>query len=129
MPLDLDKIRSRFPALGREQNGETVAYLDGPGGTQVPVDVIEAMTSFMERGGSNLGGPFATSAETDALVADARLAVADLFNSDPSEIVFGQNMSSLTFPMSRALAQTWSDGDNIVLTRLDHDANISPVSY
>jgi len=126
MPLDLDKVRSRFPALSRELNGETVAYLDGPGGTQVPIDVIEAMTTFMERGGSNLGGPFATSVETNELVTDARRAVADLFNSEPSEIVFGQNMSSLTFPMSRALAQTWDDGDNIVVTRLDHDANISP---
>ena len=84
------------------------------------------MSDFMERGGSNLGGPFDTSVETVQLVREARLAVADLFNAQPSEIVFGQNMSSLTFPMSRALAQTWNDGDNIVLTRLDHDANISP---
>lgn len=126
MPLDLNVIRARFPALSRRLDGRPVAYLDGPGGTQVPAQVIAAMSSFMEWGGSNLGGPFATSRETDDVLLETRAAVADLFKADPGEIVFGQNMSSLTFPMSRALADSWSEGDNVVLTRLDHDANISP---
>lgn len=88
--------------------------------------VIAAMAGFMERGGSNLGGPFATSIETDSVVSEARSAVADLFGARPNEIVFGQNMTSLTYAMSRALARTWRSGDNIVLTRLDHDANVAP---
>jgi cysteine desulfurase family protein (TIGR01976 family) len=84
------------------------------------------MADFMERGGSNLGGPFVTSRETDAAVNDARAAVADLFGAHADEIVFGQNMTSLTYTMSRALGREWNEGDNIVLTRLDHDANVSP---
>jgi cysteine desulfurase family protein (TIGR01976 family) len=84
------------------------------------------MAKFMERGGSNLGGTFETSIETDAVVAGARSAVADLFGAESDEIVFGQNMTSLTYAMSRALARTWKSGDNVVLTRLDHDANVSP---
>ena len=103
-----------------------MAYLDGPGGTQVHSSVIAAMTGFMSRGGSNLHGPFATSQETDDVVTQARLAVADLFGSQPDEIVFGQNMTSLTYAHSRALSRTWRSGDNIVLTRLDHDGNVSP---
>lgn len=126
MTLDIDTLRAGFPALARTQNGRQVAYLDGPGGTQVHESVIRAMADFMEQGGSNLGGSFATSVETDAVVAGARRAVADLFGADANEIVFGQNMTSLTYAMSRAMARTWSSGDNIVLTRLDHDANVSP---
>jgi cysteine desulfurase family protein (TIGR01976 family) len=126
MNLNTDTIRAGFPALARTQNGRQVAYLDGPGGTQVHESVIQAMAKFMERGGSNLGGTFETSIETDAVVAGARSAVADLFGAESDEIVFGQNMTSLTYSMSRALARTWSRGDNIVLTRLDHDANVSP---
>jgi cysteine desulfurase family protein (TIGR01976 family) len=126
MTLDIDSLRTGFPALARTQNGRQVAYLDGPGGTQVHESVIQAMAKFMERGGSNLGGTFETSIETDAVVAGARSAVADLFGAESDEIVFGQNMTSLTYSMSRALARTWSKGDNIVLTRLDHDANVSP---
>jgi cysteine desulfurase family protein (TIGR01976 family) len=126
MALDINQIRTGFPALERVVNGRIAAYLDGPGGTQVHASVIRAMSDFMEQGGSNLGGPFPTSAETDAVVRDARSAVADLFGARPNEIVFGQNMTSLTYGMSRALARTWSAGDNIVLTRLDHDANVSP---
>lgn len=126
MTHDIDSIRDGFPALARTQSGSPVAYLDGPGGTQVHDSVIEAMSDFMTRGGSNLGGSFVTSRETDDVMAAARLAVADLFGAQPSEIVFGQNMTSLTYAMSRALARTWDAGDNIVLTRLDHDANVSP---
>jgi cysteine desulfurase family protein (TIGR01976 family) len=124
--LDLAAIRSQFPALGRIVDGHPAAYLDGPGGTQVPQQVIDAMAGFMERGGSNLGGPFATSHETLHTLSEARKAGADLLGARPSEIVFGQNMTSLTFSISRSLAATWSAGDNIVVTKLDHDANITP---
>ncbi|MFV1969869.1 MAG: aminotransferase class V-fold PLP-dependent enzyme, partial [Acidimicrobiia bacterium] len=122
MTIDIDAVRSGFPALDRTQDGKQVAYLDGPGGTQVHRSVIAAMDDFMERGGSNLGGPFVTSRETDAVVIAARTAVADLFGAQANEIAFGQNMTSLTYAMSRALARTWNEGDNIVVTRLDHDA-------
>ncbi len=126
MTIDIDAVRSGFPSLDRTQDGKQVAYLDGPGGTQVHRSVIAAMDDFMERGGSNLGGPFVTSRETDAVVIAARTAVADLFGAQANEIAFGQNMTSLTYAMSRALARTWNEGDNIVVTRLDHDANVSP---
>jgi len=126
MILDTVSIRAEFPALARTLGDRPVAYLDGPGGTQVHESVIRAMAGFMERGGSNLGGTFETSVETDAVVAGARSAVADLFGARSNEIVFGQNMTSLTYAMSRATARTWDSGDNIVLTRLDHDANVSP---
>jgi cysteine desulfurase family protein (TIGR01976 family) len=126
MPFDAVALRAGFPALTRTSYGRQVAYLDGPGGTQVHESVIRAMADFMERGGSNLGGSFVTSHETDTVLAAARSAIADLFGAQPNEIVFGQNMTSLTYAISRALARTWSSGDNIVLTRLDHDANVSP---
>ncbi len=123
---DINEIRGEFPALSREVDGRTAAYLDGPGGTQVHASVIGAMSDFMERGGSNLGGPFASSVETDLVLRDARAAVADLFGASPHEVAFGQNMTSLTYQVSRALGRTWRSGDNIVVTRLDHDANVAP---
>ncbi|MBT8211626.1 MAG: cysteine desulfurase-like protein, partial [Acidimicrobiia bacterium] len=101
-------------------------YLDGPGGTQVPESVIAAMTGYLAKGGSNLGGPFPSSVASGQTVGDARAAMADLFGCSPGEVMFGQNMTSLTFALSRAIARTWEEGDNIVVTRLDHDANISP---
>jgi len=124
--LDVEAIRSQFPALSRTVDGQVAAYLDGPGGTQVPKSVIDAMADFMRAGGSNHGGPFVTSRETDAVAASARQAVADLFGASPGEIAFGQNMTSLTLSVSRALGATWTIGDNIVVTRLDHDANVWP---
>jgi cysteine desulfurase family protein (TIGR01976 family) len=124
--LDIDRIRDGFPSLERKVGGEPAAYLDGPGGTQVHGTVIEAMSDFMRTGGSNLGGSFDSSIETVAVVDGARSAVADLLGSQPSEIVFGQNMTSLTYAMSRALARTWSPANNVVVTRLDHDANVTP---
>ena len=126
MAVEFAEQRAGFPALDRTIGGRPVAYLDGPGGTQVHGSVIQAMADFMERGGSNLGGSFTTSLETGAVVAEARSAVADLIGAQAREIVFGQNMTSLTYAMSRALARTWRAGDNLVLTRLDHDANVSP---
>ena len=124
--MDVTAIRSQFPALARTVSDSPAIYLDGPGGTQVPRSVIAAMAGFLERGGSNLHGPFAASRDADRAVDEARRAVADLYGSSPDEIVFGQNMTSLTYQVSRALARTWSAGDNIVLTRLDHDANVTP---
>ncbi len=119
-------FRPLFPALARTQDGGPVVYLDGPGGTQAPAPVISAMAEVLERGISNLGGSFASSRDADEITMSARRAVADLVNATPPEIVFGQNMTSLTFAMSRALARTWQNGDEIVVTRLDHDANITP---
>lgn len=124
--MDIEQVRAGYPALRRQVGGTTAAYLDGPGGTQVHESVISAMSGFMERGGANTHGPFATSIETEAVVDGARAAVADLFGSEPDEVVFGQNMTSLTYAMSRALARTWASDANIVVTRLDHDANVAP---
>jgi cysteine desulfurase family protein (TIGR01976 family) len=126
MSIDVASIRAQFPALSREVNGQPAVYLDGPGGTQVPRSVIDAMSGFMERGGSNLEGAFVSSAETMETVAGARAAVADLINAQPGEVAFGQNMTSLTFATSRAIAGSWNEADEIVVTRLDHDANITP---
>jgi cysteine desulfurase family protein (TIGR01976 family) len=125
-PFDVEALRRRFPALARRAAGRPAAYLDGPGGTQVPDGVIEAVARTLREGVSNLGGGFPPSAAADAIVADARRAVSDLFGASPQGVVFGQNMTSLTFAMSRALARTWRPGDEIVLTRLDHDANVTP---
>jgi cysteine desulfurase family protein (TIGR01976 family) len=124
--MDIHKVRAQFPALLRRQDGKPVIHLDGPGGTQVPQTVIDAMSRPLAEGQSNLGGPFSSSAESDQVVADARSAVADLLNANSDEVAFGQNMTSLTFAVSRAIASTWQPGDEIVLTRLDHDANVAP---
>lgn len=126
-PLNPLSLRAQFPSLQQEVSGRPAAFLDGPGGTQVPRRVIDAMSNYLAQGSSNLGGTFLTSRQTDEIAALARQAVADLLNAQrPEEIVFGQNMTSLTFNLSRAIARTWRPGDEIVLTRLDHDANISP---
>lgn len=120
-------LRAQFPALKQEVNGRPAAYLDGPGGTQVPQRVIDAISEALTLGISNHGGPFITSARTDAIVDAARLALMDFLNARrPEEIAFGQNMTSLTFAVSRAITRNWQPGDEIILTRLDHDANISP---
>lgn len=125
--MNVSSIRSQFPALDRVVAGRPAAYLDGPGGTQVPRSVIAAMAGFMEAGGSNHGGPFVTSRESDAVAAAARAAIADLINAaSPEQISFGQNMTSITLAVSRALGATWGADDNIVVTRLDHDANVWP---
>jgi cysteine desulfurase family protein (TIGR01976 family) len=124
--FEVDAVRARFPALARTVDGQPAMYLDGPGGTQVPEEVIAAMAGFMRRGGSNLHGSFVTSRETDTTLDAARSAVADLIGASPSEVVFGQNMTSLVYAVSRAISRTWSAGDNVVVTRLDHDANVAP---
>jgi len=125
-PFDLARVRALFPSLARTLDGVPVVHTDGPAGTQVPQPVIDAMTGALTRGISNLGGPFPPSEEAGQVVADARAAVADLLGGDPGEIVFGQNMTSLTFAVSRALAATWGEGDRIVVTTLDHEANVTP---
>jgi cysteine desulfurase family protein (TIGR01976 family) len=124
--LDIEAIRARFPALNRREHGQPVAYLDGPGGTQVPKAVIDAMNAVLIEGVSNLGGDFGASRFAETITAQGREAMADFFNADPIEISFGQNMTSITFAVSRALARTWGPGDAIVVTSLDHDANFTP---
>ncbi len=124
--LNIEGIRAQFPALSRQEGDYPAAYLDGPGGTQSPQSVIDAMSGTLTAGISNLGGGYGPSDDAVAITARARETVARFFNAEPSEIVFGQNMTSLTFAVSRAIARTWNSGDNIVLTSLDHDANFTP---
>ena len=124
--LPIEEVRSRFPALHRRENGREVAYLDGPGGTQMPQIVIDAMASVLENGISNLGGGYGASIAADEVTASGRKAMADFLNADPGEIVFGQNMTSLTFATSRAIARDWGPGDRVIVTTLDHDANVTP---
>lgn len=123
---DLTAIRNRFPALSRMENDHPVAYLDGPGGTQVPRTVIEAMADALGDGVSNLGGGFGSSDDAVRITDEARAAMSRFYNCGADEVVFGQNMTSLTFAMSRAIARTWESGDSIILTSLDHDANFTP---
>ncbi|MDT8307018.1 MAG: aminotransferase class V-fold PLP-dependent enzyme, partial [Anaerolineae bacterium] len=125
--FDPHVLREQFPALQPDATGRQASYLDGPGGTQVPERVIAAMAAYLRTGGSNLGGFFPASERSEAVAEAARAAMAAFYNARrPEEIVFGQNMTSLTFAMSRALARNWQAGDEIVLTWLDHDANIAP---
>ena len=122
MPLDLPAIRAQFPALSRD-----AIYLDNPAGTQVARTVLDRMKDYLVAHNANHEGAFATSRESDALVEQARMAAADFLNAgSSSEIVFGPNMTSLTFNISRSLVRTFNPGDEIVVTRLDHDANITP---
>jgi cysteine desulfurase family protein (TIGR01976 family) len=125
--LDLASIRQQFPALQRTINGRRPLFLDGPGGTQVPRRVIDAMVHYLSTCNANHGGLFTTSRESDAILHQAHQAMADLLGAtDPDEIVFGANMTSLTFHISRSLARTWQKGDVVLVTRLDHDANVRP---
>lgn len=126
IPLDLKWIRAQFPALTKEINGQPVIFFDGPGGTQIPGPVIDAMSEYLVRSNANAHGAFATSVQTDELIAAARSASADLLGCTPDEIVFGANMTSLTFALSRALSRQWQPGDEIIVTQLDHYANVSP---
>ena len=120
-------IRSEFPALALEHVGRPVAYFDGPGGTQVPQRVIDAVVDYYQTANANDGGAFPTSERSDRLVADAHAAVADLYGAaSPDEIKFGANMTTLTFHLSRSIGATLIPGDEIVVTTLDHEANVSP---
>lgn len=120
------EIRSHFPALERIHKGQPVAYFDGPGGTQVPRSVADAMVDYLYHHNANTDWAYPSSAETDAAIASAREAFADFLNASPNEIVFGANMTTLTFHLSRALGRELSPGDEIVVTELDHHANIDP---
>ncbi len=123
------ELRSRFPSLARlsPDGGAPVIYLDGPAGSQVPVSVIEAISNYYLRHNANSGGQFATSLETNELIAAAHRAAADWFGaSDPRECIFGANMTTLTMGFSRAISKTWKPGERIVVTELDHDGNVTP---
>jgi cysteine desulfurase family protein (TIGR01976 family) len=122
----IEQIRGRFPALERWHNGYPVAYFDGPGGTQVPRQVVDAMVDYLLRHNANTHWAYPTSEETDALLSDARAAMADLLACEPAEVAFGNNMTTLTFHVSRALGAAWRAGDEVVVTDLDHEANVAP---
>ena len=124
--LDLAWVRSQFPSLAQTIHGHPAVFLDGPGGTQVPQRVIDAISSYLSRDNANTGGAYQTSRDTDRMIADARSAMGDFLNCDADEIVIGANMTSLTYAMSRAIGRDLGPGDEIVLTLLDHDANFSP---
>ncbi len=127
--LDVMTIRSRFPALERIHAGRPVAYFDGPGGTQVPRAVVEAMADYLFQHNANTHWKYPSSVETDAALASAREALAEFLNGRPSEIAFGQNMTTLTYHLSRALGREWGPGDEVVVTELDHHANVDPWKY
>ncbi|MGC1372112.1 MAG: cysteine desulfurase-like protein [Candidatus Sulfotelmatobacter sp.] len=124
--LNLTHIRAQFPALAQTVNGHPAVFLDGPGGTQVPQRVIDAMSDYLRHNNANTGGAYATSRNTDAVIAGARAAMAGFLNCAADEIVFGPNMTTLTFMISRAIGRELGPGDEILVTRLDHDANVSP---
>ena len=124
--LDIAAVRAQFPALSQNVNGHPAVFLDGPGGTQVPQRVIDAISRYLSRDNANSGGNYETSRRTDAMLLEARQAMADFLGCDGDEVAFGMNMTSLTFAMSRALGRELKAGDEIVLTLLDHDANFAP---
>jgi len=122
----VEDIRAQFPALERTHNGFPVAYLDGPGGTQVPRGVVRAMEDYLFNHNANTHWRYPTSEETDALIADSREALASFLNGRADEIAFGQNMTSLTFHLARAFGRQWDKGDEVVITELDHHGNVAP---
>jgi len=124
--FDLPAIRSQFPSFAEKVNGFPAAYLDGPGGTQVPQRVIDAIANYLKHANANTCGAYLTSRRTNETIAEARKAMSDFFGCDADEVAFGFNMTSLTFAMSRAIGRELAPGDEIVLTLLDHDANFSP---
>jgi cysteine desulfurase family protein (TIGR01976 family) len=124
--FDVRAVREQFPALARTYNGRGVVYFDGPGGSQVARQAIDAMAGYMERGGANLHGVFPTSTETEEILARTRETAADFLGAEPDETAFGANMTTLTFAISRALAREWDETSEIVVTELDHRANVDP---
>jgi cysteine desulfurase family protein (TIGR01976 family) len=124
--LDIAWVRSQFPALAQTVNGHPAVFLDGPGGTQVPQRVIDAISDYLRRDNANTDGAYSTSRHTNAMLASARAAMADFLNCGADEIVFGPNMTTLTYAMSPAIGRDLGPGDEILVTRLDHDANVSP---
>jgi cysteine desulfurase family protein (TIGR01976 family) len=124
--LDLARIRSRFSTLGRQMAGSPVVYLDGPGGSQAPDAVASAVADYLTGINANAGGPFLTSVATDRLLHDARRAAADFLGCAAEEVVFGANTTTINFLLAHALARTLEPGDEVVVTELDHDANVAP---
>lgn len=125
--IDIERVRRQFPGLERVVAQQPAVFFDGPAGSQTPRSVAAAVGRYMLQTNANHGGLFATARESDALLAEAHRALADLLGTpDPDTVVFGANMTTLTFALSRALAQTWKPGDEVVVTRLDHDANVTP---
>lgn len=120
----IEEIRAHFPALNRVHNGFPVAYFDGPGGTQVPISVVEAMNDYLFNHNANSHWAYPSSAETDEIILNSRHALADFLNCSADEIAFGQNMTSLTFHLARALGRDFAEGDEIIVTELDHHANV-----
>lgn len=123
---DVQAIRADFPALKRREQGNAVAYFDGPGGTQVPQAVVDAMGNYLLHHNANTHWLYPTSVETDALLDAARVIFADFFNASPADVSFGNNMTTITFHLARALGRGWKAGDEIVVTELDHHANVAP---
>jgi len=124
--LDVDWVRAQFPALRQMVNGHAASFLDAPAGTQVPQHVIGAVRGYFENSNANTCGAFATSRRTDAMIAEARGAMADLFNCEADEVFFGPNMTTITFALARGIGRDLQPGDEIVVTTLDHDANVAP---
>ncbi len=124
--FDVKAVREQFPALGRTHNGRPVVYFDGPGGSQAARQSIDAISVYMEHGGANLHGVFPTSTETEEILADTRKAAADFLGAAPEEVAFGANMTTLTFAISGALAGEWDEESEIIVTELDHRANVDP---
>ena len=124
--FDIAWVREQFPSLELQVNGQPAAFLDGPAGTQVPRQVMDAVQNYFLEANSNTYGAFLTSRRTNQVISTARAAMADLFNCTPDEVVFGQNMTTITFDLSRAVGRELEAGDEILLTTLDHDANFSP---
>src|SRR5271170_6139589 len=125
-PLDVAWVRAQFPSLQLRVNGQAAAFLDGPAGTQVPKQVMDAVQKYFLTSNANTCGAFATSRSNDATIAASRVAMADFLNCDASEVVFGQNMTTITFALARAIGRELNPGDEIVVTTLDHDANVAP---
>src|SRR5712691_631482 len=125
-PLDSAWVRAQFPSLKLQVNGQAAAFLDGPAGTQVPRQVMEAIQNYFLTANANTCGAFATSRANDATIAAARGAMADFFHCEKDEVVFGQNMTTITFALARAIGRELKAGDEIVVTTLDHDANVAP---
>lgn len=119
-------VRAEFTALERTYNDRRVAYLDGSGGSQVARPAIEAMRGYMESGGANLHGVFPTSVQTEEIIAASRTAVAAFVGAEPDEVSFGANMTTITLAIARALAREWDEDSRIVVTELDHRANVDP---
>src|SRR5215470_5998210 len=124
--FDIEWIREQFPSLKLQVNGRLAAFLDGPAGTQVPKQVMDAVQNYFLSSNANTYGGFETSRRNDAVISAARAAMADFFNCDPNEVVFGQNMTTITFALARAIGRELKPGDEIVVTALDHDGNVAP---